>query len=84
MQVISELPRRIRTIATEWIVLSDSTRLAATIWYATPFPSLLQTPLAAAVFFGAIFVASATVAFRWIESGELANSLTYGGRDFTS
>ena len=42
------------------------------------------TPLAGAVFFGAVFVASATVAFWWIESGELANSVTYGGRDFTS
>jgi ABC-2 type transport system permease protein len=42
------------------------------------------TPLAGAVFFGAIFVASATVAFWWIESGEIGNSLTYGGRDFTS
>jgi ABC-2 type transport system permease protein len=42
------------------------------------------TPLAGALFFGSIFVASATIAFWWIESGELANSLTYGGRDFTS
>jgi viologen exporter family transport system permease protein len=42
------------------------------------------TPLAGAVFFAAIFVASATVAFWWIESGEIGNSLTYGGRDFTS
>ena len=45
---------------------------------------LVVAPLAGAVFFGAIFVATATVAFWWIESGELANALTYGGRDFTS
>lgn len=45
---------------------------------------LVVTPLAGAVVFAAIFVAAATVAFWWIESGELANSLTYGGRDFTS
>ena len=37
-----------------------------------------------AVFFGAIFVATATVAFWWIDSGEFANGFTYGGRDFTS
>jgi viologen exporter family transport system permease protein len=41
-------------------------------------------PVAGAVFFGALFVAGATVAFWWIESGELANAFTYGGRDFTA
>jgi len=29
-------------------------------------------------------VATATVAFWWIDSGEFANGFTYGGRDFTS
>lgn len=41
-------------------------------------------PLAATVFFGSVFVTTATVSFYWIDSGELANSVTYGGRDFTS
>ncbi|MEV4843878.1 ABC-2 family transporter protein [Micromonospora matsumotoense] len=41
-------------------------------------------PLAGVVFFGSIFVATATVSFWWVDSGELANSVTYGGRDFTS
>ncbi|MEH1011633.1 ABC-2 family transporter protein [Micromonospora sp. CPCC 206060] len=41
-------------------------------------------PLAGVVFFGAVFVASAAVSFFWVESGELANAVTYGGRDFTS
>lgn len=41
-------------------------------------------PLAGVVFFGSVFVATATVSFYWTESGELANSVTYGGRDFTS
>lgn len=44
---------------------------------------LALTPVAGAMIFGAIFVATATVAFWWIESGELANSLTYGGLTFT-
>jgi ABC-2 type transport system permease protein len=35
------------------------------------------------VIFGAVFVATATVAFWWIESGEIANGLTYGGLAFT-
>ncbi|WP_320067182.1 ABC transporter permease [Micromonospora sp. RTGN7] len=45
---------------------------------------VILTPVAGVVFFGSIFVATATVSFYWTESGELANSVTYGGRDFTS
>jgi ABC-2 type transport system permease protein len=44
----------------------------------------VAAPIAGALFFSAIFVAGATVAFWWIESGELANSLTYGGRELSS
>ena len=39
---------------------------------------------AASVFFGAVFVGTASVAFWWTESGEFGNAFTYGGRDFTS
>jgi ABC-2 type transport system permease protein len=45
---------------------------------------VVVAPLAGAVFFGSVFVGTATVAFWWIESGEMANAFTYGGRDFTS
>lgn len=45
---------------------------------------VIVAPLAAGVFFGAIFVISATLAFWWVESGEIGNGFTYGGRDFTS
>jgi ABC-2 type transport system permease protein len=44
---------------------------------------LVLTPLCGAVFFASLFVAGATVAFYWTDSGELANSFTYGGRTFT-
>jgi ABC-2 type transport system permease protein len=44
---------------------------------------LVLTPISGAMIFGAIFVATATVAFWWIESGEIANGLTYGGLAFT-
>src|SRR5438093_12568169 len=44
---------------------------------------LTVTPIAGAVIFGAVFVATAAVAFWWIESGEIANGLTYGGLNFT-
>ncbi len=43
-----------------------------------------SAPLAGAVFFGSIFVASASLAFWWVESGEVGNAFTYGGRDFTA
>ncbi|MFI7605028.1 ABC transporter permease [Micromonospora sp. NPDC049366] len=64
-----------------WVVALVSADL---VW--TPGRVLLAVlaPVAGVVFFGAVFVATATVSFFWIESGELANSVTYGGRDFTS
>jgi ABC-2 type transport system permease protein len=45
---------------------------------------LVVTPLAGAVIFAAVFVATASVAFWWTESGELGNALTYGGHDFAA
>ena len=52
----------------------------------TPARALLAlvTPVAGAVFFGSIFVLSASLAFWWVDSGEIGNGFTYGGRDFTS
>lgn len=52
----------------------------------TPARALLSVlaPVGGAVFFGAIFVLSASLAFWWVESGEIGNAFTYGGRDFTS
>jgi ABC-2 type transport system permease protein len=44
---------------------------------------LVITPIAGAAIFSAIFVGTATVAFWWVESGELGNALTYGGHDFS-
>ena len=52
-------------------------------WTPARVALLVVAPLAGAVFFGAIFVASASLAFWWIDSGELGNAFTYGGRDFT-
>ncbi len=44
----------------------------------------VSTVVTGAVFFAALFVTTATVAFWWIDSGEFANGFTYGGRDFVS
>jgi ABC-2 type transport system permease protein len=53
-------------------------------WTVARLVLVVVAPLFGALFFGAVFVASATVAFWWIDSGEFANGFTYGGRDFTS
>ncbi|SCF40712.1 ABC transporter permease [Micromonospora mirobrigensis] len=53
-------------------------------WTPARLALVVAAPLAAVVFFGSVFVATATVSFYWIDSGELASSVTYGGRDFTS
>jgi ABC-2 type transport system permease protein len=45
---------------------------------------LILSPVSAGVFFGAIFVISASLAFWWVESGEMGSAFTYGGRDFAS
>lgn len=58
--------------------------VAPVAWSPAAVVLVVLAPVSAAVFFGAIFVVGATVAFWWIESGEIANAFTYGGRDFTS
>jgi ABC-2 type transport system permease protein len=45
---------------------------------------LVLTPLSGLVFFGAIFVLSSSLAFWWVDSGEVGHAFTYGGRDFTT
>ncbi|MGI5214031.1 ABC transporter permease [Plantactinospora sp. CA-290183] len=65
-------------------VLVAALAVAEPTW--TPGRVLLAVlaPLAGAVFFGSIFVATASLAFWWIDSGEVGAAFTYGGRDFTS
>jgi ABC-2 type transport system permease protein len=53
-------------------------------WTAARVAMLIVAPIAGAAVFSAIFVATASIAFWLIESGEIANVVTYGGRDFTT
>jgi ABC-2 type transport system permease protein len=53
-------------------------------WSAGRAVLVLVAPLGAAVFFGSIFVMAGSVSFWWVESGEIGNGFTYGGRDFTT
>jgi ABC-2 type transport system permease protein len=77
-------PKRIGRVLLSSGLLAAATRLAGVHWTPARVALLVVTPIAGAALFGAVFVASATVAFWWIDSGEFANALTYGGRDFTA
>lgn len=83
--VLMDLPlRKALRLVLAVVVLTVAVRLADIDWTPARVALLLITPVAGAVFFGAIFVASASLAFWWVESGEVGNAFTYGGRDFTA
>jgi ABC-2 type transport system permease protein len=76
--------RRVGRIVVGAGVLVAALVAAPIDWTPARLGLAVVAPVAGTVFFGAIFVAGATVTFWWVESGEVANSLTYGGRDLTS
>lgn len=76
--------RRLSRVGIGAAVLVVALVIAPVSWTPARLALAVVAPLAGALFFSAIFVAGATVAFWWIESGEVANSLTYGGRDLTT
>lgn len=82
--VLDFATRRISRLAYGLAVLVGALGFADIHWTPDRLLMVVLAPLSGAAFFGAIFVAGSTVAFWWIESGELANSFTYGGRDFTA
>ncbi|AEV82527.1 ABC transporter permease [Actinoplanes sp. SE50] len=65
-------------------VLVVAVRLNHIAWTPGRVVLVALSPLACAVFVGAIFVISASLAFWWVDSGELGSAFTYGGRDFAS
>ena len=65
-------------------VLVAALRLNDIDWTPARVALAVLTPLAGALFFGAIFVATASLAFWWVESGQVGSAFTYGGRDFTA
>lgn len=77
-------PRRVGRVLLTGAVMLVAVSRADVAWTPGRVALLVVAPLSAAVLFGSVFVASATVTFWWIDSGEFASGLTYGGRDFTS
>ena len=65
-------------------MLGLGVRLNHIHWTPARVSLVVVAPVAAAVFFGSIFVLSASLSFWWVDSGEIGNGFTYGGRDFTS
>jgi viologen exporter family transport system permease protein len=77
-------PRRVgRVLVTGVLVVVASAR-AGVVWTPARVVLALLAPLAAAVLFGAVFIASATMTFWWTDASEFANSMTYGGHEFTT
>jgi ABC-2 type transport system permease protein len=76
--------RRVTRLAVTLVVLIGAARAVDVSWTPARAGLVVAMPLAGALFFSAVFVATASVAFWWIDSGEFANGFTYGGRDFTS
>jgi ABC-2 type transport system permease protein len=77
-------PRRAGRVVVMTIILIVAAAWADVDWTPVHVALVVVAVLSGAVLFSAVFVAGATVAFWWIDSGEFANGFTYGGRDLTS
>jgi len=77
-------PRRVGRIVVCAVILTAAAAQAGIPAAPASIGLLAVAPIAGAVIFGSVFVATASVAFWWVESGELGNALTYGGHDFTA
>lgn len=81
--VMDFAPRRAGRVVQGAAIYVVALSVAPVQWSVPVVTLVVVAPLAGAVFFGAIFVAGATVAFWWIDSGEVANAFTYGGKDMS-
>lgn len=82
--VMDFAPRRVGRVVQGVAIYVVALGAAPVQWSAPVAVLVVLTPLAGALFFGAIFVAGATVAFWWIDSGEVSNAFTYGGKDVSA
>ena len=83
--VLMDLPlRKVLRLTLAVVTLVIALRVNPIDWTVARVLLVVGAPLAGAVFFGAIFVLSASLAFWWVDSGELGSAFTYGGRDFTA
>jgi ABC-2 type transport system permease protein len=83
--LLMDLPlRKALRLALAFVTLGVGLHVNHINWTLPRALLLVAAPLFGAVFFGAIFVLSASVAFWWVDSGDVGSAFTYGGRDFTA
>lgn len=83
--VVAELSfRRFGRLAQTSVALAVAVAVNDIAWSPATVVLLVVSPLAGAVAFGSAFVVGSTLAFWLVESGEVANAFTYGGRDLTA
>ena len=76
--------RRLGRVATSLVILVIALVAVDVDWSPGRALLLLVTPVAGAVIFGSVFVASSALAFWLVEATEFANALTYGGNYLSS
>jgi ABC-2 type transport system permease protein len=81
LSVMDFASRKVGRVAQGTAIYVVALTIAPVQWSVPVAVLVVLAPLAGALFFGAIFVAGATVAFWWIDSGEISNAFTYGGKD---
>jgi ABC-2 type transport system permease protein len=83
--LLMDLPiRKLLRVVFGFGVLAVAIGLNDIHWTASRVLLITFSPVAAAVFLSSIFVISASLAFWWVDSGEIGSAFTYGGRDFAS
>ncbi|MBG0568127.1 ABC transporter permease [Actinoplanes aureus] len=83
--LLMDMPlRKTLRVVFGFVVLSGAVAVNDIDWTPARLVLIVAAPLAACVFFGSIFVISASLAFWWVDSGQVGSAFTYGGRDFTS
>ncbi len=71
--------RRLGRVLTGIVVLGIALHVAGIDWTPARAALLVVTPVAGAVIFSAVFVATSTIGFWVVEGMEFANAFTYGG-----
>ncbi|GAB7047501.1 ABC transporter permease [Catenuloplanes indicus] len=76
--------RKLSRVLLAVLVLTVALARAGIDWTPGRAALVAATLIGGTAFFASIFIGTASVAFWWIESGEIGNAFTYGGRDFTT
>ncbi|MEV6301070.1 ABC-2 family transporter protein [Actinoplanes sp. NPDC051861] len=83
--LLMDIPlRKTLRVVFAFVVLCGAVAVNDIDWTPGRLVLVVLTPLAGCVFFASIFVISASLAFWWVDSGEIGAAFTYGGRDYTS